>query len=204
MVIKPLVTRCEQRQEHSSAMSILVPLITADDLEQFPDDGLRREVIAGELYVSEAPARIHQRLSALLHLRLADAVETTGWGEVYYAPVDVRFTERDQVQPDLLVIRKERLGIYRGHIAHGAPDVIIEILSPSNRTVDLVQKAQLYADHGVPEYWILDPVERTTQLFTLKDKQYLPVEPDGGLFRSTVVPGLVIDPAELYSRMPSQ
>jgi Uma2 family endonuclease len=185
-------------------MTVLMPLLTADDLEQFPDDGKRREVIGGVLYVSVTPTRVHQRLSFLLARLLGEAVYDTGWGEAYYAPVDVRFSERDQVQPDLLVIRKERLGIYRGHIVHGAPDIVIEIISPSNGMVDLVEKAQLYAANDVPEYWIFDPAARTCQQYRLEDGQHVPVFPDGDTFRSTVVPDLAIDSQELFARLRTQ
>jgi Uma2 family endonuclease len=185
-------------------MSILIPLITADDLEQFPDDGKRREVIAGELYVSPAPARNHQELSSDLHFLLYEAVVNTGLGRVFHAPVDVRFTEGDQVQPDLLVILKDRLDIYRGHIVHGAPDVVVEILSPSNRTVDLVEKARLYAEHAVPEYWILDPIEKTIQLFRHEGGRHVIVAPEAGVLHSAVVPGLAIDPAKLFAQLDSE
>jgi Uma2 family endonuclease len=184
-------------------MSVQVPLLTADELDQFPDDGKRREIIAGELYVSPAPAKPHQQLSGHLHVLLYNALVPTKLGEVYFAPVDVRFSERDQVQPDLLVILSERLSIYRGHIVFGAPDIVIEILSPSNRSVDLVEKARLYAENGVPEYWILDPIEHTFQMFRLEHGRHVHVAPEGNLHRSAVIPGLVIDQAALFSRLES-
>lgn len=182
-------------------MAIQIPLLTADELEQFPDDGKRREIIAGELYVSPAPTRDHQELSGHLYVLLYEAVVNTGLGHVYFAPVDVRFSERDQVQPDLLVIQQERLDIYQGHIVFGAPDIIVEILSPSNRSVDLTEKHRLYAEHGVPEYWILDPDARTFQMLTLADGRYVPVTPERGLLRSTVIPDLAVDQAELFARL---
>src|SRR5680860_248152 len=96
-------------------MSYQIPLLTAGDLDQFPDDGKRREIIAGELYVSPAAAKLHQKLAGHLHFLFYQAVVLTGWEKVYFAPVDVRFSTNDQVQPDLLLIKNERMGIYRGH-----------------------------------------------------------------------------------------
>lgn len=185
-------------------MSVQTRPLTADDLDHFPDDGKRREIIAGELFVSPAPSIKHQELAGHLYYLLHQAVILTGWGKVYFAPVDVRFSTHDQVQPDLLVIRRERLEIGRGNTVHGAPDLVVEILSPSNRNYDEVEKARLYAEAGVPEYWIMDPMAHVCQMLTLVDGRYDPVTPDGGLLRSNVVPGLVVDPATLFARLKSE
>ena len=184
-------------------MSILIPLLTADELDQFPDDGKRREIIAGELYVSAAPAKPHQQLAGHLFVLLYNEVVLNELGEVYFAPVDVRFSERDQVQPDLLVILHERRDIYRGNTVYGAPDIVVEILSPSNRSVDLVEKARLYAAGGVGEYWILDPIGHTLQMLRLEDGRHVPVAPERGLMHSTVIPGFVIDQTALFARLRS-
>jgi len=96
----------DTNQEDAFAMSVQTRLLTADELDQFPDDGKRCEIIAGELYVTPAPARQHQELAVQLCYLLYQAVELTGWGKVFFAPVDVRFSTHHQVQPDLLVIRK--------------------------------------------------------------------------------------------------
>jgi len=185
-------------------MSVKTPLITAAELDHFPDDGKRREIIAGELYVSPAPAKEHQKLAGKLYLLLHQAVEFPGWGEVYFAPVDVRFSTHDQVQPDLLVIRQERRGIYRGNTVHEAPDIVVEILSPSNRNYDEIEKARLYAEAGVPEYWILDPITHVFRMLALVDGRHVPVTPEDGFLHSTVVPGLVVDPTALFASLSSE
>ncbi len=133
-------------------MSIEPRTVFADELDHFPDDGKRREVIGGELYVWRVPSRTHQELSMWLSVLLFREIAETGAGMVYAAPVDVRFSSRDQVQPDLLAIRDERLGIYRGHTVLGAPDIVVEILSPPSAAYDEVEKRCLYAAGGVPEY----------------------------------------------------
>jgi Uma2 family endonuclease len=181
-------------------MAYIIPALTVDDLDQFPDDGMRREIIDGELYVGAAPSKEHQELSKRL-LRILDRLaEATGWGKVYYSPVDVYLSEESQVQPDLLLLRRERLDLYRGNKVYGAPDIIVEILSPSNRSYDLVEKAHLYAKAGVPEYWVADPLAPSFQMLALVDGQYVPVEPDAdGIFHSTVVPGLTVDPAVIFT-----
>lgn len=193
--------RPDRRQEDAITMSVMTRPLTADELDHFPDDGKRREVIAGELHVAAAPARVHQEFSAWLYRLLYQAAEATGWGRVYYSPVDVRFSEISQVQPDLLVLRTDHLDRYHGHTVFGPPDIIVEILSPSNRSYDENEKARLYAAAGVPEYWIADPDGLDLRLFTLRDGVYIPVEPDGGMLRSTIVPGLTVDLATLQTEL---
>ncbi|MGH2559979.1 MAG: Uma2 family endonuclease [Thermomicrobiales bacterium] len=180
-------------------MSITTQLLTYRDLEQFPDDGMRYEIIDGVLYMSPAPLEIHQWSSGELYAVLRQAVIETGWGWVYYAPVDVRFAEDSQVQPDLLVIRRDRLHIYQGNTVHGAPDLVVEIISPSNPSYDQVAKRRLYEAGGVLEYWLVDPGARTFHILALRHGAYVPVDPIAGVFLSTVVPGLTIDPVAIFA-----
>lgn len=182
-------------------MARVIPFLTVDQLNnEFPDDGKRREVIDGELYVSAAPAREHQEFSGNLYMFFREHFRRTGWGKVYYSPVDVKFSEYSQVQPDLIVLRRDHPNRYRGHTVDGPPDIIVEILSPSNRGYDLVEKARLYASAGSPEYWVADPLEPSFQILALRDGQYVLVEPDGdGIVHSTVVPGLAVDPSVIFT-----
>ncbi|MGH2530991.1 MAG: Uma2 family endonuclease [Thermomicrobiales bacterium] len=186
-------------------MSVTTRLLTHADLDQFPDDGKRYEIIGGELYVAAAPVREHMDFMKFLYALLLESVEATGWGVVYFAPVDVRFTEHDVVEPDLIVIRRDRMHLYRGNTFSGAPDIVVEVLSPSNRSYDEVAKAHLYAANGVPEFWIADPITPGFRMMALRAGKFVPVEPDAdGLLHSTVVPGLVVDPADLLARLNEQ
>ena len=181
-------------------MSILTRPLTYEDLEQFPDDGRRYEIVDGELHVAAAPAKPHQRLSRRLLTLIDSAVEGSQSGEVFYAPVDVRFADETQVQPDILFIRRERSAIYRGNTVYEPPDLVVEILSPSTRAYDEQVKARLYERMGVPELLIADPDAPSLRLYVLRDGRYVQVEPDGdGRLHSTVVPGLVFDPATLLA-----
>jgi Uma2 family endonuclease len=174
-----------------------------EDPAQCPDDGRRYEVIYGELYVSAAPDRRHQKLSVILTVRLFRLANETGAGEVYAAPVDVRLLGTDQVQPDLIFIRAERLHLYQGHVVFGPPDLVIEILSPSTRNVDLGTKQRFYAEAGVPEYWIFDP-GGAVRPFRLIDAAYVAIEPEAdGTLRSRVLPTFVVDPIELSEALDS-
>ncbi len=180
-------------------MSLLARPLTYDDLCQMPDDRNRYEIIGGELIVSPSPNRAHQTISMLLSRMVGNHVAAHRLGNVFAAPVDVQLSPHNVVQPDLLFIRQDRLGIYGpdGPV-EGPPDLVVEIISPSSRVMDRIRKAALYADSGVPEYWLVDPERREFQILTLDQGRYEPVEADGGRFHSTVIPGLVVEPASLF------
>jgi Uma2 family endonuclease len=181
-------------------MSLLTRPLTYDDLCELPHDSNRYEIIGGELIVSPSPNRSHQTVSMRLSLLIGQYVAARELGEVYAAPVDVRLSPHNVVEPDLLFIRQDRLGIYgpTGPV-EGAPDLVVEIISPSSRTMDRVRKAALYADSGVPEYWIVDPGKRQVEMLVLAQGQYEPVEPEDGRLQSSVLPGLAVDPASLFA-----
>ena len=177
--------------------------LTYEDLRDMPDDGNRREVLEGELIANPAPRRDHQETVANLDWILQRFLRDSGSGRVYTHPVDVYLGRHDIVQPDLVVIRNERLGIYRPEgIINEPPDIVIEILSPSTRGIDLVRKMALYARSGVPEYWVADPERRMLVINRLQSEDYVAVEPDtGGGIVSPTLPGLRVDPVEVFSNL---
>jgi Uma2 family endonuclease len=184
-------------------MSVAAKPVTADELDQFPDDGKRREIIGGELYVTPAPTPTHQEISSHLQFCLYQEIVLTGAGKVYAAPLDVRFSNLDQVQPDLLAIRQDRLNIARGKFVQGSPDIVVEILSPSNPHYDVVEKKRLYEHYGVPEYWIVDPKLRKLTVYQLTAGSYVEIEPINGMLQSTAVTEFTIDPAVLFAKFES-
>ena len=133
---------------------------TWEDVLRMPDDGNRYEFIGGRLYVTAAPVVRHHRVSRRLHQALMRILERAGHGEVFYAPVLVEFPGTgDRVQPDIFFVSNERRGIVGEKQVTGAPDLMVEILSPSTAHRDRGIKLDLYARRGVREYWIVDPVE---------------------------------------------
>ena len=181
-------------------MSVSIRPLTYEDLVQIPEDGKRYEVIGGELVVTAAPVKKHQKLAYRLTRVLGDHVDEGALGELYFAPVDVRIDLNGIVQPDILFIRRERLHIYgEGSIVEGSPDLIVEILSPSTRVVDLVRKANLYARGGVPEYWVADPDAPALTIYALREGRYEPVPAEPGTARSLVLPDLVVDLGALFA-----
>jgi Uma2 family endonuclease len=141
---------------------------TYDDLLKLPDDGNRHEIIDGELVVMSSPFVPHQRTLQRLFLTLHAQVQEGGHDEVFVAPLDVIMSPTRVVQPDLIVVRPQNREIVRARI-EGIPDLLIEILSPSNQKHDLVTKRRLYARSRVPEYWIVDPEAQTIEVLELVD-----------------------------------
>ena len=125
-----------------------------------PDDGNRYEFIGGRLYMTPAPSIRHHNVSHRLQSALRRILERAGHGRIFYAPVLVEFPDTgDRVQPDILFVSRERRGIVGEKQVTGAPDLVVEILSPSTAHRDRGVKLDLYARQGVREYWIVDPDE---------------------------------------------
>jgi Uma2 family endonuclease len=174
-------------------------LKTYDDLLAIPDDGNRYELIFGEIFMSPSPATKHQFVLGELNERFRDHVLKKALGVVFFAPVDVKFSMYSVVEPDLIVVSRERVEIVTEKNVDGVPDVVVEILSPSNRMQDLVRKAALYAQYGVPEYWIVDPETDRITVNQLREGQYSPLPIRGGIARSTVLPGLKIRVSDIFT-----
>lgn len=173
--------------------------MTYADLELLPEDiSQRHEIILGELFVSPSPVPNHQRVSGRLQAWLFNHVMEHGLGEVFTAPVDVKLSEYNVVVPDLLFVARDRLDIVGLKAIRGAPDLVVEILSPSTARQDRVRKLALYATHGVREYWLLDPDAKTLQALTLVDGLYQPIQGDG-FPHSQVLPDLTIDLDALFA-----
>ncbi len=180
-------------------MTVKTPLFTYDDLAQLPDDGKRYELADGELIVSPAPLTYHQRVSARFGHLLFQA-EDAGWGRMFTAPTDVHFGPYQVVQPDLLFVGNERLTIIEARYIAGAPDLIIEILSPSTRDHDLGWKKTLYAREGVRFYWIADPIAKTVLPLTRGAEDYDEATPlqAGDTLACPLFPEITVEVARLF------
>lgn len=139
-----------------------------DEFQTLPRDGSKRfELIEGEVFMTPSPNTRHQRAVAKLLRRLADFTDEHDLGEVFIAPYDIVFSKWTALEPDLLFIRRERSGIVTDANVKGAPDLVIEVLSPSNKAHDRKRKLREYEKAGVPEAWYLDPEERTGEILNL-------------------------------------
>jgi Uma2 family endonuclease len=135
--------------------------LTYDDFLRFPDDGRRHELIEGDHYVTPSPTEPHQRAVLELTLALGNYMKSTRVGTLYPAPFDVILSRHDVVEPDLLLVMADQQDAITRRGVVAAPALVVEVLSPGTRQRDLTLKRQLYARHGVREYWMVDPDAQT-------------------------------------------
>ena len=141
--------------------------LTYDDFVQFPDDGGRHELIDGEHVVTPSPNMKHQAVLRNLAGLVWSYLRTHKVGQVFFAPFDVVFSEFDVVEPDLLFVSKERQSqILTAANVQGAPDLVVEIGSPSTRRRDEIVKRRLYEQFGVAEYWVVDPISGALHVYS--------------------------------------
>ncbi len=164
----------------------------------------RVELLRGRVAQMSAPSRRHQGISSNLHRILSNALWKTPC-KVYAAPFDVRLFKSQNkevttvVQPDICVICDPTKLDDRGCL--GAPDLIIEIISPGNSKREMKDKFEIYQDAGVLEYWIVSPIEKTVQAWVLnEEKKYIGLQPlvEDDVFSTAIIPGLVIDMKEVF------
>lgn len=149
---------------------------TYEDYKSLPESETKRyELLGGELVMVPSPTEHHQRISRNLLLILWQFVRERDLGQVYAAPLDVVLgvgEEREVVQPDILFISKERAKIIAEEEIQGAPDLVVEVLSPATAQRDRAYKRTLYARHGVKEYWLVDLETKTIEVLKLGKRGY--------------------------------
>ena len=166
-------------------------------------EGARYQLVEGELLMTPSPFSGHQRLSRDLCRLLDNWARQTGAGEVIPAPFDVILDEENVLQPDMLYVSRERSGIIQDW-CRGAPDLVIEVLSPSNASLDRSRKMKVYARFGVARIWLVHPIEHTFECFLLDGTTYR-VEAsfaDADLAEPPDFPGLKIPLLELWPPLP--
>jgi Uma2 family endonuclease len=170
---------------------------TVDDLETLPDDGLRYELLDGTLIVSPAPVPRHQR--AIVRLVLLLSAGCPADHEVFVAPLDWQPDRRTSLEPDLLVVRKDRIG--ERNITE-TPAIVIEVLSPGTARIDKMLKCSRYQEGGIEQYWIVDPRVPSIEVYRLADGAYqllaqgsgTETVPVTGPLTVTVVPQDLVEP----------
>jgi Uma2 family endonuclease len=145
--------------------------LTYEDLQAFPEDNFRRELIDGELIVTPAPSTRHQDVVLELGARLLTHVKEHG-GKVFIAPTDVFFSDTNVVEPDVLYVKPENVDRVEKKFVRSAPDVVAEVSSPSTRRLELIRKHELYARFGVPEYWYVDLEADRVEVYVLAAGHY--------------------------------
>ena len=174
-----------------------------DDFVLFPDDGKRHELIDGEHYVTPSPNLKHQKVSGNLHLLIGVWLEDHPIGQIFYAPFDVVFSRYDVVEPDLLYVSNARSAeVLTPANVKGAPDLVIEIGSPSTRKRDETIKRHLYERSGVSEYWVVDPEVDLVRVYRRDAEGFgrvLELSADAGdILTTPLLPGLALPLARVF------
>ncbi|MBA3944326.1 MAG: Uma2 family endonuclease [Herpetosiphonaceae bacterium] len=174
---------------------------TYADYAAVPDDGHRYEIIEGVLYMAPAPGSAHQSAVTWFIFYLTTYVQVPGLGRVFTAPFDVELAPGTVVQPDVTVVLALNLGVVTPRGIVGAPDLVVEIASPSTATHDRSTKLQVYSQAGIREYWIVDPHAHTVELLVLEHGSYRTVSVFQGkaLLPSAVVPGLPVRVEQFFA-----
>ena len=179
-----------------------IPLLTIEDYQALPETGPRYQLIEGDLYMAPAPNRFHQDISRNLQFELHSYLKSNPIGKLYNAPFDVYLDEYNAFQPDLIVVLNEHASILTEAGAVGVPDLIVEILSPKTRRLDLLNKKRVYAAKGVPELWIIDPEPRIVSIHSFAEGSTESVSEiaESGVLTTPLLPGLSISAQLLYEQ----
>ncbi len=172
--------------------------LTYDDYLNISDDGKRHEIIDGEHFMTPAPQTRHQIASRNIQRILLNHIEENDLGQLFYAPTDVVLSDTTITQPDLLFIAKGREHIIKKNFIDGAPDLIIEILSPGSEKLDRFTKMKYYAVFGVGEYWLIDFHARILDQYALKGSLFERTGVFTGDFSSTLFPELTINLSQVF------
>lgn len=178
-------------------------LLTYEDLERLPEDGKRREIVDGVLYVPPSPGVNHARVVDEIGRAFGDYARAHG-GEAFASILDTRLGEHDIVEPDVLYVAPDRLDIEAERFLTGAPTIVVEVLSPSSRRYDRVTKRRLYARSGVPEYWVVDVEARSVDRLTQPvGDDYVASETftEGDVVPSVAAPGLAVELRTVFARL---
>jgi len=176
-------------------------LFTAADYRAMPDDGRRYQLIQGDLIMAPAPNTFHQIVQKNLLRILDNHLLQHPLGTVIGAPCDVYLDEHNVYQPDVLFVTRAHAERIQPDAIHGAPDLAIEILSPSSAALDR-RKRDHFARAGTVEFWQIDPALRQLQRFVFAENRAKPVAliDDPETFSSPLFPELVIATAEIFRR----
>ncbi len=164
------------------------------------DDNLLYELIEGEIVKKAAPSPRHQRVLLNLTFAIRSHLQLHPVGQVFFAPLDVFLDEHNAPQPDLLFVSAARSGIVTDDGIRGAPDLVVEVISPSSIVRDRVDKMKLYARFQVPEYWLVDPNNQSVEVYRYAEGAYElgAFAAQAGTVTSGMLPGLVLDVANLF------
>ena len=175
--------------------------LTYESYLKTPDDE-RYELLDGMLVMEPAPLTTHQYVLGNLHHAVRSFLDEHNLGEVYISPTDVVLSDTNVMQPDLLFVSAERAHIVTRENIQGAPELVVEVLSPSTAERDKTLKLDLYARHGVKEYWLVDPNAKTVMVLLLGERGFEAVGTyrEGQILTSPTLAGFSLNLAGQFRR----
>jgi Uma2 family endonuclease len=175
---------------------------TYEDYAAMPNTGKRYQLVEGELIVSPSPTVRHQIVMMRIANALYNHVEAKRAGLLLAGPVDAILSDEDVYVPDIVFVSKARKKIIAPEGFRGAPDLCVEVLSPSNRRLDVKTKRANYAKFGVPELWIVDPDEDNIRLFRLQENPTTPqrVFEENDTLKTTLLPEFELKLGPVFER----
>lgn len=174
---------------------------TVADFRELGEGPPYHQLIEGELFISPSPSRYHQQIISNLGYILLHYVRRHPVGAIDLAPLDVYLDDINVYEPDILFVSNERRELLSDDGVHGAPDLVVEILSPSTALLDKRKRAN-FAKHGTREFWQIDPVLQQIQRFDFARDPAKPIQivDEGETFEMALFPGLAIATAEIFKR----
>jgi len=176
-----------------------------EDYKRLPE-GAPYQLIGGSLIMTPAPDVYHQEISGRIEFQLREYVMKNDIGKVYDAPIDVRLSETDVYQPDIIFILHKNKSIIGRKEIEGPPDMIIEILSPATAYYDLREKYKVYEKCGVSEYWIADPKQKKIEVYENKNNKYCLIDEaeESGSVSSKIIEGFSVSLSHVFSQILKQ
>jgi len=168
-------------------MTVLNPPRTMFEVFKSLPEGTLCQLINNNLVMSPAPTDPHQKILRDISAQLFFYVSKNQLGEVRVAPYDVYFNRKNVYQPDIVFVAKENINKIKEDGLHGAPDLVIEILSPRTAKYDLEDKKDIYERYGVKEYWAVDPVSKQIYFFKLVKDEYVEAETKNAVIKSSLL-----------------
>jgi Uma2 family endonuclease len=175
--------------------------MTTAEFFSLPEGPPYFQLIDGDLYLSPSPRRYHQKLILRLAVILQSYLDGHPLGEIYVAPSDVVFTKDTILNPDIYFVSRERMSILTEQGAEGAPDLVVEVLSPSTARLDLGRKREIYAESGVGEMWVVSPKTQSVEVYRFAEKADKPATVLGmeDHLETPLFPDLAIRISELFA-----
>ena len=181
--------------------NLAAEMLTVEDYRATPE-GTRYQLVEGDLIIAPAPNLYHQDIAGKFYNLLANFLARKPIGRVFIAPCDVYLSEHDVVQPDVLFVAQANFGILAEDGVHGAPDLVVEVLSPATAQLDNKSKRRIYARAGVKGLWLVDPLLLQIQVYDFARDTAKPVQlvEEDETFSTALLPDLTISAAEIFKR----